>query len=682
MREADAAARPTDVGADAEVAALRDRFRWLEDDDDPEVVAWQGLRDAAAREWLESAGDLSGIADELKPHLEAMHVQPPRTLGGRWITSARREGRTLLTLGSALRDPDASVLFDPHEIGAADVEGFWPSPDGSMVAVAVRLEIGGAMVLHLVRADGSLAGRGGPMVAFPRGVWDPSGSAVYYGGVLPAEPHAPPQVFRLAVDDGQARQVGLLAHPSTMVQPLVSRDGRRLVAVSGFTSPQPLAIWDLHEGGGWQPFLTNSRATFQGVLLADNYLAVTDEGADRGRVVRIPLASWQDKSRWQEVVPESDVVLRGLDVIGDVLVVAAIRDGQSCLRVVPLSSPDDAWDVPLERGTAIGTDARSWSHMPLEEPGFCVDGDSAIFLSSTFRRSPEVRRLKVSAGAAPEVELLLPAEFSHEELSVRRGECTSRDGMALPLWVVELAGATAPDAPCIVYGYGGWNNAFLPVYLAGFLPLLRQGVRVVMPSLRGGGEAGRAWWAAGRREHKHRTVDDLEDVVAFLREHPDGAPRRLAVMGASLGGMHALSLMTRRPDLMDAVVALVPVTDMLHDVHFADGYGPIGEYGDPADDDFLDYVLRYSPFQAVRPARLPATLIACAQRDQACPPAESRKMVARLAEAEPGGQPLLLRCWPDSDHISGELGTSSQTAEWVSFLGAVLGLGSPAAGDR
>lgn len=662
---------------------IPDPYRWL-DADSPEALAWSHHHDSAGLRYLSSIPGLTGLAEHVRPHLESMYVRPPRPWGSLWLTLRRRAGRNELVLGPRIDGVEAELFVDPLAFGAVDVEGFWPSPTGAAVAVALRMSVGGEVRIVLLRPDGTDRSWGGPAVTPLRPAWEPTGHGLYYGG--PTEDRSDPaQIYRLELDGAGPTRIGTIEHPSAMVQPQLSLDGRYLAATCGITSPRPHFVLDLAdidlaekptEHSMWRPFLAELDNTFVGSIMNDNYIAATDHDADRGRVVAIPLDTPDQPDSWRELVPESEVVIRSVEVIADHLVIAGIKDGSSHLRILSHKDGGSPWTVPLPPYSTIGTDARSWSHMPVEEPGFVTDASTITFLTSQFTQSPAVLQLQVDAAPGTAPHTAVPSSFSHPELEVKRHRCPSSDGAAVPLWVVRHtsdADLWAP-APTVLYGYGGWNNAFLPVYLAGFLPFLRAGGRIVLPNLRGGGEAGRAWWQAGKGAQKVRTIDDLTDVADWLISTGSVVPGRLAVMGASLGGMNALALMLRRPEVLGAAVALVPAADLLRDFSSPDAYGPRGEYGDPADEACLDALLAYSPYQNITPAVFPPTYVACAEFDDACPPGESRKVVARLNELNLGINPIVFRCWPDSEHIAGELGTAEQTAEWAAFLAEHLGM--------
>jgi prolyl oligopeptidase len=216
------------------------------------------------------------------------------------------------------------------------------------------------------------------------------------------------------------------------------------------------------------------------------------------------------------------------------------------------------------------------------------------------------------------------------------------------------------------------------VYNGAHAAFVHSGGALVLPCLRGGGEFGERWWQGGRMAGKRQTFDDLfavaEDVVARGIASGD----RLAMWGASNGGLLAGAAVALRPDLFTAVFAAVPVLDMMHimrDPFTAEASR--SDYGDPADPAMAPVMFAYSPYHNLRDGvAYPATLVAAGENDVRCRPWHSRKFVARLEQANAATTPALLRMWTSTGHGTGRTARSdvAQTAEWLGFLMRHLGM--------
>ena len=242
----------------------------------------------------------------------------------------------------------------------------------------------------------------------------------------------------------------------------------------------------------------------------------------------------------------------------------------------------------------------------------------------------------------------------------------------MTFWVVRRADAEQP-APTLLHGYGGWNIAYgLPSYLGVLAPFVEAGGTLVLPHLRGGGEYGERHWHEARLEHKQRTFDDLYSVAEAVVARQISARDRLALVGASNGGLLAGAALTQRPDLFRVVVPLVPLLDMLE--YGRDPYPAeyAVEYGDPRDSAFAPVLRAYSPYHNVRDGvRYPATLVVCGDADIRCPPWHGRKLVARLQQASIGERPIMLRVVEDAGHLTA---VTRSAHEWLGFVMAELGM--------
>jgi prolyl oligopeptidase len=238
-----------------------------------------------------------------------------------------------------------------------------------------------------------------------------------------------------------------------------------------------------------------------------------------------------------------------------------------------------------------------------------------------------------------------------------------KDGTRIPMFLVYKKGMVQNGTnPTILYGYGGFGISRLPNFDPVRLVWLENGGIFAIANIRGGGEYGEEWHRQGTRSHKQVVFDDFIAAAEWLiRERFTSTPK-LAIEGASNGGLLVGACITQRPDLFGAALAYVGAMDMLRFDRFGQGAGWIGDYGSPHDPEDFKALYAYSPYHNVKKGtHYPATLIITGDHDTRVMPAHSFKFAAALQAAQSGDAPILLRVNLSAGHGGGP--TTSQAIE-------------------
>ena len=228
------------------------------------------------------------------------------------------------------------------------------------------------------------------------------------------------------------------------------------------------------------------------------------------------------------------------------------------------------------------------------------------------------------------------------------------------------------------------------------------GVKVIA-NIRGGGEYGPTWHQAALKAKRHKAYEDVEAVAKDLVERGISCAAKMAVIGGSNGGLMVGNMLTRpvASTLFGAAVCQVPLLDMKVYSKLLAGASWMGEYGDPATDDWkfmrgfsAYHLLRHDclglpeapcPEDTVKGEsvagtwRCPAVLFTTSTRDDRVHPGHARKMVRALQEEGKEAAPLVLY-WENVEGGHGGAADNKQKATmWALtylFLAQQLGLKS------
>ncbi len=307
-------------------------------------------------------------------------------------------------------------------------------------------------------------------------------------------------------------------------------------------------------------------------------------------------------------------------------------------------SKDHTWVVLFENSFGnllrFSEANNKWSHVPVTLPG---DGSVSNFITSqesndvllgfqSFLTPPGLYAVK-----AEQTEKLLEQKptFDAKRMAFEQYWATSKDGTQVPYFVIHPKNMLLNGSnPTLLWGYGAGNVAFPPAYssVAGKVWVERGGV-FVESVLRGGGDRGPAWRYAGFKEKKQNTFDDFQAVAKDLIKRKITSSPKLGIFGASWGGLLVGASFVQQPTLFHAVVAEVPMLDLINFPLLGTGAGWTGELGDPKVPKQLKALKLYSPYHNVRAnEEYPDVLFLTSTNDDRMHTAHARRMAAKMLD--------------------------------------------------
>jgi prolyl oligopeptidase len=641
---------------------VADPYRWLEGDvrHAPDVAAWVEAQNAVTFAYLAEIPERARIHERLTAIVGYERFGLPARAGKRyaWSKNDGLQNQNVLMIAAA---PDAAgeVLIDPNtwsKDGTMALAGTSFSDDGRYLAYAIAeagsdwrvwrvMDVATKKVLddelRWSKFTGVAWTRDGRGFFYARFEKPPEGAA-FQGANLGQK------VWYHRVGTPQTDDVLVYWRPECpewTYSPEVSEDGRYLIlSVSkGAGSKRRVLVRDLAEPYALPTELIATFADGFDFIGQDGCVLYfrTDRKAPRGRLIAIDLRD-PAEDRWTEILPQRAEALASVSMVGGTFVATYLEHASSAVAV---HRKDGRLLRQVELpgiGTAAGFGGRA--------------GDAETFFSfSSFATPPSIYRHDVITG---ETTLLRSPKIDADtaKYAVQRAFYTSKDGTKVPLFVAHKKGLALDGAnPTILYGYGGFNISQMPSFSAARLAWMEMGGVFALACLRGGGEYGEEWHAAGTKLKKQNVFDDFIAAAEWLCKEKYTSPKRLAIQGGSNGGLLVGACMIQRPDLFGACLPAVGVMDMLRFESFTAGRYWTEDYGSVKNTDEFAALRAYSPYHNLKKdAPYPATLITTADTDDRVVPGHSFKFAAQLQHCQAGAAPVLIRIETRAGHGAGK----------------------------
>ncbi|MEU3072782.1 prolyl oligopeptidase family serine peptidase [Streptomyces laurentii] len=648
-----------------------DPYQWLEEVEGERALAWVRERNAETRAELADGDGFDALVAELREVLDAPDRIPYTRRRGAYLYNFWRDAghprgvwrRT--TLEQYRTDaPEWDVLLDLDTLAADEGEDWtW----------------GGAQVLRpgFRRTLVSLARGGGDAVVVRE--YDLERRDFVADGF-----RLPEAKTRIGWIDEDHVYVGTDTGPGSLTASGYPRTVRRWrrgtpldaaeLVHEGAVSDLSVAAWhDPTEGfardfvSRWRDFfhhethLVTGDGTLRRIDVPDDadrtvyreWLLVTPKapwlGQPAGSLLAFPFEAFLAGDREPEVLftPDERTALAGHTWTRNHLVVETLQDVASRLHVLtPGSGSEVVTGAVTGQGTGSGlgpgsgTRSGGWARRELADiPPLAsasltdTDPDTGdeYFLSLTGHLLPPTLH-RGEIGRPGERVKQAPERFDATGLSARQYFAASADGTHVPYTVVGRAGEL--PGPALLTGYGGFEVSLTPSYntVRGRAWLARGGTYVVA-GIRGGGEYGPRWHRGALKAERPRAYEDFEAVARDLVERGVTTPDRLGITGASNGGLLMGAMLVRSPELFGAIVAHVPLLDMLRFHMLLAGASWTAEYGDPDDPADRPHLAALSPYHRLAAGRpYPPVLLTTSTRDDRVHPGHARKAAARLRE--------------------------------------------------
>jgi prolyl oligopeptidase len=672
--------RKSDQVDDYHGTRVADPYRWLEDDNSAETLAWVQAENEVTFAYLNKISYRAQVKHRLEELFNYAKYTSPFRRGDAYFffKNDGLQNQNVLYIQNRL-DAAPEMLLDPNkfsEDGTSRLGIFDISKDGRYIAYGISTGGSDWQEIHVMEITSRKALPDTLKWIKASNVgW--SGNGFFYSR-YPAPDSAHELSSKNIFHTVYFHRVGTSQAEDELVYEDKANPER--FHFVGTTEDERFAILSISDRGKgkrgnavYYRDLSKSEKTFSPMvseITDDSYgvvenigsklLILTDHQAPNNRLLLFDPAG----ATWAELVHEKPEVLEQARVAGGKIFVTYLKDVASQAYVLNFDgSQENAIHLP---GAGTTSDFQGNSK------------NAFVFYSFTSPNyPPTIFRYEIPTNTAKVYRAPQIPGFHPDNYETKAVFYQSKDGTRVPMFLSYKKGLQLNgNNPTLLFGYGGFNITTSPVYRPLVLALLEQGFVFASANIRGGGEYGEKWHEAGIKLHKQNVFDDFIAAAEWLIVNKYTSSDHLAINGGSNGGLLVGAVMNQRPELFHVAIPQVGVMDMLRFQKFTIGWNWIADYGSSENPDEFKALYAYSPIHNIRPgAKYPATLITTADHDDRVVPAHSFKYAATLQSLASHDNPVLIRIDTKSGHgASSTTKAIELTADVYAFLFYNLGV--------
>ena len=401
------------------------------------------------------------------------------------------------------------------------------------------------------------------------------------------------------------------------------------------------------------------------------YVIEKDKAHKNSRIFEAPLFGHEDRKTWKELVPHAaDTKIESIHVFDQFMVYLTKKQGLKSIMARNLASgetktvafPEPVYVIYSGSTPEYNSTQFRYSYSSMNRPNTTYDYD--LLTNESIKRK----------------EQEIPSGFNADSYTVERIWAKAADGKGVPMAVMYKKDLEKNgNNPVLLYSYGSYGAPTEAGFNPNVLSLVDRGFVYALASIRGGDDLGEEWYDDGKLLNKKNTFTDFISCAEHLIAQKYTQPSKLAIMGGSAGGLLMGAVVNMRPDLFQAVLALVPFVDVINTMQ--DKTLPLTtqeyeQWGNPAEKEYFDYMMSYSPYDNVAKKNYPNILATGGLHDSQVGFFEPTKWVAKLRDMKTDNNLVLLHINMKSGHggASGRFDRLKDTAFYYAFALDRLGV--------
>jgi len=377
-----------------------------------------------------------------------------------------------------------------------------------------------------------------------------------------------------------------------------------------------------------------------------------------------------NRADWQEFIAHQDTVfIEGFELFKSFI---AVEDrSNALLRIRTLSndgknelvaSDEAAYTMGLNVNANPDTAWLRYSYTSLTTPNTIYEVNTENGERKLLKRDP------------------ILGGYNPDDYVTERQWASARDGTKIPVSIVYKKGFKKDGkAALLQYAYGSYGLSSDPRFSVVNVSLLDRGMVYAIAHIRGGQEMGRTWYDNGKLFNKINTFTDFIDVTRYLVKEGYAKSDRVAAYGGSAGGLLMGVISNMAPKDYTLIISQVPFVDVVTtmlDESIPLTTNEFDEWGNPAQKNYYDYMLSYSPYDQIKRQAYPTVFVGTGLWDSQVQYFEPAKYVAKLRDFKTGNNPVVFRVNMEAGHggKSGRFQRYKETSEQFAYMLEVLGV--------
>lgn len=631
-----------------------DNYYWLNERDNPEVIAYLEAENKYADECLKHTAPLQKqLFEEIKGRFKKDDNSVPVKIRDYYHYIRYEEGKEYplyCRKKSSLDNPE-EVVLDCNKLAEGhaffDIGSLAYSEDDRLLAYSVDTVSRRLYTIYFkdletgILLNDTITGTSGNLV------WASDNATLFYG--MKDESLRPYKIFRHRLGHKTVEDVEVYHENDDLFSVYVTKSKSRkyLIICSESTLSSECRI--LESDRPDQPFRVFQPRLHDTLYDIGHfndcfYIQTNADGAQNFKIMKTPVDK-TSKAYWEEVIPHrSNVLIESFSLFDRFFVIEERHNGLTNIRI---KSWDGTTDYYLDFDEPAYT-AGVGSNPDFEATTLRYDYTSMTTPTSTYAFDMLTRNRTL----LKRQEII--GDYQCEDYVTERLMAPSHDGTEVPISLVYKKGLVKNgENPLVLYGYGSYGCSMDAYFSSARLSLLNRGFVWTIAHIRGGEEMGRQWYEDGKMLHKRNTFLDFIACAQYLQKKGYTCRQKLFGMGGSAGGLLVGAVVNMAPELWLGIIAQVPFVDVITtmlDESIPLTTGEYDEWGNPNEKAYYDYMLSYSPYDNVEAKAYPAMLVTTGLHDSQVQYWEPAKWVAKLRELKTDDNPLYLITEMDYGH--------------------------------